>query len=333
MIGKKEDHIKLASLASTPLETLDQRFSYDPVHGVHPDSNEKWKIRFGPWNLNYPVWISSMTGGAEKARNINERLARLCGTHQLGMGLGSCRKIVEDPSCIPDFQVKKYMADQPLFANLGLAQCEAWLEEGKAVRIHDIISICEADGLIIHLNPLQEWMQPEGDRIGKSPIETIKKVRDLITCPMIVKEVGQGISYDGLLALMQLDLLAVEFGAYGGTNFALLELLRDRESLRNAFEPLTRVGHTAHEMIDFTNHILSEEKDMRCRQFIISGGIKNFLDGYYFLNKSNSESIYGMASAWLEHAMISYEALDEFFKLQMQGLLLSRAFLKIKSPL
>ncbi|MEO6691631.1 MAG: isopentenyl-diphosphate delta-isomerase [Saprospiraceae bacterium] len=330
MSNRKEDHINLALKSETLVTSLDSRFNYDPVHGSHPSDDAVWPSEIIGKTLNYPVWISSMTGGAMKARDINERLARLCGEYHLGMGLGSCRKIIDDPSCIPDFQVRRFMGSQPLFANLGIAQCESWLNQGKISNILKIIEICQADGLIIHLNPMQEWMQLEGDRINESPLITICRIKDQINFPIIVKEVGQGISSDGLEALMKLDLAAIEFGAYGGTNFALLELLRSENNNKQVFEPLFRIGHSAEQMVEFTNDIILKHPKINCKKFIISGGIKNFLDAYYLLSLSNSNSLYGMASGWLEHASKSYEDLQLFFTQQMQGLMISKSFLQLK---
>ena len=330
MSSRKEDHISLAMQSATPATSLDRRFDYDPVHGIHPSEDARWPVRFAGFELEYPVWISSMTGGAVRAGEINSRLAQLCGKYRLGMGLGSCRKIIDDPGCAGDFQVRKFIGNQPLFANLGIAQCAQWLGESGDHHIRTIMDICEADGLIIHLNPLQEYMQPEGDRFRESPLETLLRLREKFSFPMIVKEVGQGISHRGLEALMKLDLAAIEFGAYGGTNFALLELLRDDEQRLAAFEPMARVGHSAEEMVQFTNAILAGDKERSCRNIIISGGVRHFLDAYYLLSLSRANALYGMASAWLQHAMNSYEELERFFQQQMQGLMLAKAFLRIK---
>ncbi|HMW40060.1 MAG: isopentenyl-diphosphate delta-isomerase [Saprospiraceae bacterium] len=330
MSSRKEDHISLALQSGTPAAGLDRRFDYDPVHGIHPREDARWPVGFAGFALDYPVWISSMTGGAVRAGDINSRLAQLCGKYKLGMGLGSCRKIIEDPACAGDFQVRKYMGAQPLFANLGIAQCAQWLQEGRDDHIKTIMDVCEADGLIIHLNPLQEYMQPEGDRFRQSPLVTLLHLREKFSFPMIVKEVGQGISRRGLEALMKLDLAAIEFGAFGGTNFALLELLRDDEQKLAAFEPMARVGHSAEEMVHYTNAIIAEDQALSCRNIIISGGVSHFLDAYYLLSLSRANALYGMASAWLKHAIHSYEELDHFFTQQMQGLMLAKAFLRIR---
>jgi len=189
----------------------------------------------------------------------------------------------------------------------------------------------QATGLIIHINPLQEWMQPEGDRYFMSPVDLIKIVLEKVTPSVIVKEVGQGMGPVSLLELMSLPLDAVDFGAGGGTNFALLEMLRDEEKEYQQ-APFVYVGHSAGEMVDFVNFIMEKHKDyVKCQNIIISGGVANFLDGYYLINKINTPAIYGQASSFLKHAMGDYEVLQSFIEEQRKGLTLARKLLKIKS--
>jgi isopentenyl-diphosphate delta-isomerase len=118
------------------------------------------------------------------------------------------------------------MGDQPLYINLGIAQIEQLLNNNDSVRIKELINKLDADGLIIHVNPMQEWLQPEGDRFRQSPIDTIKRVIDIADFKIIVKEVGQGMGPASLKSLLALPLEAIDFAANGGTNFALLEILR-----------------------------------------------------------------------------------------------------------
>jgi isopentenyl-diphosphate delta-isomerase len=117
--------------------------------------------------------------------------------------------------------------------------------------------------------------------------------------PVIVKEVGQGMGTLSLKRLMQLPLEAVEFGAFGGTNFSLLEMLRADEETFETFKPFAYIGQSAEQMVNTINQ-LSGSTQLNCKQIIISGGIKSFLDGYFLMNKSTVHSIYGMASSVLK---------------------------------
>ncbi|KKL93116.1 hypothetical protein LCGC14_1877960, partial [marine sediment metagenome] len=133
-----------------------------------------------------------------------------------------------------------------------------------------------------------------------------------------------------LKALLKLPLEAIEFAAYGGTNFALVELMRADDQVRKFYEPASQVGHDAVEMTETINRLIDTEKETRCRQLIISGGIKSFLDGYYLIKKSKLPAIYGQASSFLQYARGDYKILREFVSHQVSGLRLAEAYLTLK---
>lgn len=297
----------------------------------HPDKGGHWEIKFGNKTFNFPIWISSMTGGSSRSGAINTMLAKTAKMFGFGMGLGSCRIILKDDTYLSDFNLRPILGNEvPFYANLGIAQIEQILEAGEAYLIKNLVNKLDADGLIIHVNPLQEWLQPEGDQIHFAPIETIKKLLNETEIPLIVKEVGQGFGKESMIELLKLPLAAIDFAASGGTNFSKLELFRN-PGMKEFFESVISVGHTAGEMTEFLNdvvEVLGEER--KCNLAIISGGIKNFLDGYYFISKSKIPAVYGQASAFLKYANQSQESLDTYAQHQAEGLLLAKAFLKIK---
>jgi isopentenyl-diphosphate Delta-isomerase len=325
---RKSDHIDLA--LRSQLQTVDSRFMYEPLLGKHPVKKSS-PFEFLGKKMSTPIWASSMTGGAEHAGDINRNLARVSGKYGLGMGLGSCRIILQDNTHLSDFTMRKLLGDDvPFFANLGIAQIEEIVSNGQINLIHELIDKTETDGLIIHVNPIQEWLQPEGDVLTTSSIETISSLIDSFDKPLIVKEVGQGMGIGSLRALMELPLAAIDFGAFGGTNFSLLELLRGQEINREAYSSLANIGHTAEEMVGFCNLLYKENAEFRSTEVIISGGVSNFLDGYYLMNKLNSKSVYGQASALLKPAAQGYDFLDQFVETQIRGLELAKEFLRIK---
>jgi len=326
---RKASHIDLAF--KSQIHVLDQRFNYEPLLAPH-SSGSLPPFEFLHKTMQFPLWISSMTGGTEKAAEINKNLGKAAGKYGLGMGLGSCRIILDDDTYLPDFQLRKYITDDfPFYANLGIAQLEELIEANNLNAVTELIDKTETDGLIIHVNPFQEWLQPEGDRFQQAPIDTIKRVIDAVDTSIIVKEVGQGFGPNSLTELFNLDIDAVDFGAHGGTNFSALELLRANESVREQYEALTMVGHSAEEMVDMCNALLQNNPALSKKEIIISGGIKSFLDGYYLNNKALNPSVYAQASALLKHAAISFDAVDAFIEKEIQGYLLANQYLTLRS--
>lgn len=326
---RKDSHVALALEAVN--NAIDERFYYEPMLAAHPKKDEKWPLTISQQQLNYPLWISSMTGGTAMTNEINQRLARTAGKFGLGMGVGSARIALEAPEKVKDFDLRPLMgSDSPYFLNFGIAQIEKMIAGKSLKAIKDLVNRLEANGVIIHVNPLQEWMQPEGDRIQQPPIETIRQFLNEIDTPLIVKEVGQGFGYESMKALLQLPLAAVEFAANGGTNFSKLELMRNQTKSQYLM-PFVHVGQSAAEMVALSNQIIEEAGNkIKCQTFIVSGGIKNFLDGYYLIQKSKGNALYGQASEILRHAKVSQEALDDFMQQQIEGLMLAKTYLTVK---
>lgn len=320
---RKESHLDLAQKAQTGSLSVDDRFHYEPLFFTHPTSEEKWETTFLKFSLDYPLWISSMTGGTAKARTINHNLSLLCGKYKLGMGLGSCRPLLQDHSRLEDFAVRKNLGSQPFFANIGIAQVEELLSSNKLQLLHDLVDRLEASGLIIHLNPLQEWFQPEGDRFKAPPAMTLVRFLEDARYPVMVKEVGQGLGPKTLKALLEMPLAGIEFGAFGGTNFTLLESLRVEGG--EVKKPFINVGHTAREMVEILNALPTRDKE-----FIISGGIQNILDGYELKMSFKAPALIGMANAWLAPALESFEILEEYFLSMREALLTARGVLALR---
>ncbi len=327
MEDRKKDHIELAFSSRTEAKLVDQRFYYEPLLAAHPPDQVK-PFEFLGRMIRVPIWVSSMTGGIELARGINTNLARACHDFGMGMGLGSCRIILRDNQYFDDFNMRPVIGpDLPLWANLGIAQVEQLAAEGELYLISELVKRLEADGIIVHVNPMQEWLQPEGDRISVPPVETIQRLLDKTNLQIIVKEVGQGMGPESLKQLLHLPLAGIEFGAFGGTNFASLELQRATDSARELFSPFALVGHTAAEMLSFVNHIVQSDSGVRTKHLIISGGIGNFLDGYFLVRNSVLPAVYGQASAMLKFARTGYEPLYDFISSQVKGLALAEAYL------
>ena len=326
---RKKDHLELAFQSRTDPPGRDPRFHYEPMLQAHPRKGLP-PIRFLGKELRVPMWVSGMTGGMQQAGSINRNLAMACNEFGMGMGLGSCRAILEDDSCFDDFNMRGIIGnDLPLWANLGIAQVEELVEKKEVEKAVDLVGKLGADGLVIHVNPMQELFQPEGDVLIKAPLDTIRSFMEKCSFPLIVKEVGQGMGPESLRELLRLPLQAIEFAAYGGTNFARVELLRAGRAVQEYYEPLSRVGATAEEMVDHVNSIAAGEETL-CKEVIISGGITHFLDGYYLIRKSALPAIYGMGLEFLRYAMDDYDRLRDFVHAQVQGLEMAYAYLTLK---
>jgi isopentenyl-diphosphate delta-isomerase len=328
MADRKKEHIKLALKSQTINSEQDRRFIYEPILAAHPQ-DELVPFEFLGKEIKTPIWASSMTGGTSHARKINENIARVCKDFGMGMGLGSCRVLLDDDSSFKDFNVRKFLGDKlPLYANLGIAQIDLLLKSKRTDKIKKLIESLQADGLIVHINPLQEWFQPEGNAIFRPPIEIIEDLLSKAEYPIIVKEVGQGMGAHSLKRLLNLPLQALEFGAFGGTNFSLLEMMRANENELESFKTFAYVGHTAEQMVNTINR-LSEDNTFGCKEVIISGGIKTFLDGYFLMNKCTLPSVYGQASTILKYAQVGYDELHSYIDQQVKGLALAEAYLRI----
>ncbi len=326
---RKKDHLNLAMKSQTGIQMLDDRFIYEPLLKAHPLKSENGFTFLGK-KMNHPIWISSMTGGTEYAGHINRNLARACAEFGLGMGLGSCRVLLEDNAYFDHFDLRDIIGpDRPFYANLGISQIEYHLKHGSVEKIIEMTERLRVDGLIIHVNPIQEWLQPEGDEINVAPLETIKAFLEQTKVNTIVKEVGQGMGYESLKALMKLPLQAIEFGAFGGTNFAKIEMERNDIPRQELLEPLCYIGNDAYAMTSYVNRIIREESDILCKELIISGGIKSYLDGYFYRKICALPSIYGQASAFLNHAREEYEQLKEYVESHLKGYSIAENYLKI----
>ena len=307
------DHIDLTFSSRPKEQLLVDNVYYEPILSGHPKHRSRFS--FLGHDFAIPLWVSSMTGGAKRAANINKNLAKACEEFKLGMGLGSCRSLLESDQRWEDFDVRKFMPTRPLYTNFGIAQIEQLVQENKLAKIKEITERLNADGLIIHINPLQEWAQAEGDRYYEAPLVTIKKVLDRVSLPVIIKEVGQGFGPQSLAQLSYLPLAAIELAGYGGTNFTLLEQARLSGANSGKYSPKQSFGHIGHrveEMINWLNQLDSSK--MQCQNFIISGGIVDPLKGMFYKKQLKHNCVFGMASELLKYAMDDYEKLSAYLK-------------------
>jgi isopentenyl-diphosphate delta-isomerase len=173
--------------------------------------------------LSAPLMVSAMTGGTAQAALINERLAAAAAAHGIGLALGSGRALLRDPSLAATYVGR--VRPPLLFANLGGSQL---LEPRGVDDARRLVELLDADGLSLHLNALQEAIQPEGQTDFSGLATRIGElVRALDPIPVIVKEVGFGMSSADARLLMAAGVAGIDVAGSGGTNWALVEGDRD----------------------------------------------------------------------------------------------------------
>jgi isopentenyl-diphosphate delta-isomerase len=173
--------------------------------------------------LSGPLLVSSMTGGAPDVARINMALAEAAQELGLAMGVGSQRSAIRDPRLAYTYQVRRVAPDIPLLANLGAVQ----LNYGYAVdECRRAVEMIEADALILHLNPLQEAVQPEGNTNFKGLLGRIAQVCAKVGVPVIVKEVGNGIGARTAQRLIEAGVWAIDVAGAGGTSWSEVERFR-----------------------------------------------------------------------------------------------------------
>jgi isopentenyl-diphosphate delta-isomerase len=172
------------------------------------------------WRLASPLFISCMTGGTESAHRINCVLAETAEELGIALGLGSARVLLERPDALPTFAIRDLAPSVPLFANLGAVQLNRGVTAGDC---HRLVEMLGADALVLHLNALQEALQPEGDTCFGGLLDRIETVATQLDVPVVVKEVGWGIAPDLVTALLDAGVAAVDVAGAGGTSWSEVE--------------------------------------------------------------------------------------------------------------
>lgn len=298
--NRKSDHIEInlkkevRSSITTGLE------NYRFVHNALPeidlvDINLSQEL-FNK-TLSIPVIISSMTGGTDEALRINTILAQAAHETGAAMGLGSQRAAIENEQLADTFRVRQFAPDIPLFANLGAIQLNYGYGVAECARAVDMI---QADALILHLNPLQEALQPEGDTNFSGLTKKIENICGNISVPVIVKEVGWGMSSDVARRLMNCGVAAIDVAGAGGTSWSQVEMYRiadpDIASVAASFQGW---GIPTAESINMVKEAAPGIK------IFASGGLTNGLDIAKCLALGACAG--GMAGVFLKAAAVSLE--------------------------
>jgi isopentenyl-diphosphate delta-isomerase len=225
--ARKVDHLRIVLEEDVAAKGVTSGWArYHFRHCALPELDLKeidTSVSFVGKRLSAPLLISSMTGGAAEAERINMLLAEAAESLQVAMGVGSQRAALRNPSLARTYAVRKVAPTTVLLANLGAVQLNYGYGVDECRRAVEMIG---ADALILHLNPLQEAVQPEGDTNFKGLLPKIEAVCRLVDVPVIVKEVGNGISAQVAKRLVDAGVSAIDVAGAGGTSWSEVERYR-----------------------------------------------------------------------------------------------------------
>jgi isopentenyl-diphosphate Delta-isomerase len=299
---RKADHVRINLEEDVAAKGVASGFeSYSFVNCALPEIDleevDTTTVVFGR-ALASPILISCMTGGTEEAGRINRVLASVAQSQGLAMGLGSGRALLEHPELLSTFDVREVAPDVLLFANLGAVQ----LNKGYGVKeCRRLVEMLGADALVLHLNAVQEALQPEGDTAFRGLLGKIRGVCAELGKPVVVKEVGWGIAPDAVRALFDVGVSAVDLAGAGGTSWSEVERHRIAEPWR-ANVAATFAGWG----IPTAECLLAARRIEPRGTLIASGGIRTGLDVVKAL--ALGADLVGVAGPFLRAAADGYDA-------------------------
>jgi isopentenyl-diphosphate delta-isomerase len=226
---RKEDHIRVCLEQEVQARSIttgfeDLHFIHNALPETHIDDIDLTTTLFDH-RLSAPIIIEAMTGGTDKAAAINASLAEAAEALGLAMGVGSQRAAIENPDLAYTFKIARQKAPNAfLIANLGAPQ----LHEYDLKQIKRSIEMIEADALALHLNPLQELIQPEGNPHYRGLLANLEAVTSSLSIPVIVKETGAGIAAEEAKRLEEVGVKGIDVSGAGGTSWAAVETHRAR---------------------------------------------------------------------------------------------------------
>jgi isopentenyl-diphosphate delta-isomerase len=302
---RKADHVRICLNEQVEFRTKRTGLErYEFVHQALPGINKNeidisTKL-FGKI-LDAPIIIEAMTGGTDLAYQINENLAYAAQRLRIGMMVGSQRVSLEYPSLAHTFQVRHKVPKTLLIANIGAVQLNNGFDYEACL---EAISMIGADALALHLNPLQEAIQEEGNTNFRGLLRKIEALREKLTIPLIVKEVGCGISKEVALKLREAGVDCIDVGGAGGTSWAKIESLRTKNGhLRGVGEELSEWGIPTARSIQLVREAVPDIP------IIASGGIRTGIDAAKAI-ALGADGV-GMALPLLSPALESTSSVEE----------------------
>jgi isopentenyl-diphosphate delta-isomerase len=233
--SRKQQHVNISLTKDVAFRTKSSGFDrWDFLHNALPElnlSDVDPSTFFLGKKIALPLIISSMTGGYAKAERINRQLAEVCAQKNIAMGVGSQRQASENEKYHRSFSVVREIASEiPIFGNIGASEVARLRDASPIIQLVELI---QADGFAVHLNPLQELLQPEGNTNFHGVLNGIELLVKSLPVPIIVKEIGAGISDHVARRLINVGVKIIDVAGAGGTSWAGIEILRRKNRTGN----------------------------------------------------------------------------------------------------
>jgi isopentenyl-diphosphate delta-isomerase len=309
--NRKADHLRLAL---DPAMEAAGESGFDRIHLRHealPNLNFselQLETKFFSYLAASPCFVSSMTAGHANGEALNLTLARVASSRRWPMGLGSQRRELTDPNAKEEWKRLRRMAPNGFFlSNLGLSQ----LISTKPEKVLSLVHSLEAGALIIHTNPLQECLQPEGTPQFKGGLKALEKICKASPVPVILKETGCGFSRDTLRRLARVGLAAIDLSGYGGTHWGRIEGGRApaESTQQSAARTFAAWGEST---ADSLAHAAALGKPLAKTEIWASGGIRSGLDAAKAIAMGARKA--GFAKPALEAALGGEATLDSWMQ-------------------
>lgn len=275
--SRKRDHVELTLKNDVGFRLKTAGFDeWEFIHHALPEinlSDVDVSTEFLGKQLAAPLMISCMTGGYAEAERINRQLAEVCEELHLAMGVGSQRQAMENSQYHKSFSAARTAAPGiPIIGNIGAPEVARLKESAPIVKLAELI---RADAFAVHLNPLQEFLQPEGNTNFKGVLQGIEMLVKEMPMPIIVKEIGAGISGETALRLANIGVRYIDVAGAGGTSWAGVEILRKEKGEQADWNPFWDWGIRT---TDALREVSPLKKQFPGLTVIASGGISNGLD-------------------------------------------------------
>ncbi len=234
---RKREHIELC--LTDDVTFINKTTGFDKYEFKHDAITEvdlkkiDFKYDFFNKRINYPFLISCMTGGVSEAENINAQLAVAADRLNIPLGVGSQRQALENKDYHQSYKIiRKNAPNIPVLGNIGAAEVAKFKDVEKVRYLADLV---KADAMVIHANPLQELLQDNGEPYFKGFLKSVEKLVKYLDIPVIVKEVGSGISKKSAERLLNIGVKGIDVAGAGGTSWAAVEILRNGGNSENRF--------------------------------------------------------------------------------------------------